>query len=213
MSTPRLTVLLPLLALCIASRVPAFRASVDPQVGWYLWNFSPLLGLVLFGGAMYRGWFWRTIPIAAYLLGDVAVWIASGDVSNAFHPISLWSYAGLLAVLVCGAWLRNGGHSWGRVGVAAVSGAVLFFLITNFGSWSMDPWLPTPTGYARSLDGLAASYLAAIPFARGDLASLLLFSALFFSPIGLRLLTRQDALSADAAGDVARRAGSVQPAA
>ncbi|MCA9053147.1 MAG: hypothetical protein KDA75_04885 [Planctomycetaceae bacterium] len=197
MSTPRLTVLIPLLTFCVLSRVPSFRASVDPDVGWYLWNFSPLLALVLFSGAVYRGFVWAAVaPIAAYLLGDLAVWIASGDVTQAFYAGSICTYAGLLAVLVCGVWLRRGERSWGRIALSSLSGAVLFFLISNFGSWAFDPLLPQPTGYARSLAGLGQSYLAAIPFFRGDLASLFLFTSLFFSPWGMVAMTRERAATA-----------------
>lgn len=192
MSSPRLSALLPLLAFCVLSRVPAFRASVDPDVGTYLWNFSPLLATVLFSGAMYRERAWSIVaPLATYLLGDVAVWLASGDVADAFHPISAFTYLAIAAVLGCGWWLRRGPRSWGRVTVAALSGAVVFFLISNFGSWVMDPWLPSPTGYARGVEGLLQSYLAALPFWRNDLASTLLFSGLWFSPWGVALLTRE----------------------
>lgn len=193
MSSPRLPVLLSLWAFCVLSRVPSFRASLDPEVIGYLWNFSPLLAGCLFSAATYRSWVWAAAaPLAVYALGDIAVWIASGDVSNAFHMNSFWTYAGVAAVIGCGWVLRGRQRAWPGVLGAALAGATAFFLITNFGSWAMDQWLPQPTGYDRSLAGLVQSYWAALPFWRNDLASLLLFSGLFFSPVGVALLTEEE---------------------
>ena len=53
----------------------------------------------------------------------------------------------------------------------ALSGACLFFLITNFGVWV--------TGYyGYSIDGLTASYVLALPFFGYTLVSTLIFSVL-----------------------------------
>ena len=190
MSAPRKLILLPILAFCVALRVPAFRASGDPSVGWYLWNFSPLMAVMLFCGANYRHWIWSAAaPLLAYLLGDLAVWLSGGDLAQAFRPDSLWVYLGWLAVLGCGWSLRGRRQSLPVVGAAALGSVASFFLITNFGSWIMDPYAPQPTGYDRSLLGLWQSYVAAIPFSRNDCVATLLFSGLFFSPLGRRFLT------------------------
>lgn len=188
---PRLPVLLTLLAYCVLARVQSYRASFDPEVGSYLWNFSPALAVVLFCGGMYRDklWAWPA-PLAMYVAGDLAVWVVSGDVSQAFHAVSLWTYLALAAILAIGWRLQRRERTWLRVGTAAVMAAVAFFLVTNFGSWAMDPLLPTPTGYDRSLAGLLESYVAAIPFDRQTLAAMLFYSCLLFSPVGVALLTR-----------------------
>jgi hypothetical protein len=192
MRAPRLLVLLPLLAFCIAAQVPSFRASVDSNADSWFWNFSPLYALCLFSAAMYRGWGWMfAAPLAAYLLGDVGVWMASNDATAAFHPVQLLAYLGLLGIAACGVWLRRAPRRPGRVTVAALGGSLSFFVLTNFGSWLVDPLLPTPTGYSRDLGGLLQSFIWAIPFARLEFASMLGFSALFFSPLGVAALTRE----------------------
>jgi hypothetical protein len=192
MLSPRLPVLLALIAFCVVSRVPSFRASFEPELGGYLWNFSPLLALFVFSGAVYRHWVWAAAaPLAAYFLGDLAVWLASSDVSNAFQPVTAWTYLALCGVLACGWWLRRGARTWPRIALASFGGALTFFLVSNFGSWLMDPWLASPTGYDRSWWGLWQSYVAALPFWRNDLSATLLFSALFFSPAGLAALTEE----------------------
>jgi hypothetical protein len=65
---------------------------------------------------------------------------------------------------------------------AAVASSVLFFAVTNFGTWL------TSGMYPQTLSGLAACYVAAIPFFQNTLAGDLLFSALLFG--GFALLER-----------------------
>lgn len=190
MRAPRLPVLLPLLAFCAAAQIPSFRASLDTNADSYFWNFSPLYALTLFCAATYRSWGWMlAAPLGAYLLGDVGVWIASRDAAAAFHPVQLLAYLGLLGIAACGWRLRGRERSLERVGLAAIGGSLCFFVLTNFGSWLVDPLLPTPTGYARNLGGLLQSFVLAVPFAKLEFASMLGFSALFFSPLGVRALS------------------------
>jgi hypothetical protein len=49
-----------------------------------------------------------------------------------------------------------------------------FFVITNFAVWAMGVLYP------KTLEGLMACYIAAIPFYGNTLASTALFSAIFF---------------------------------
>ena len=53
----------------------------------------------------------------------------------------------------------------------ALCGAILFFLITNFGVWSLG-------SYGYSLDGFIACYTLALPFFGYSLVSTFIFSAL-----------------------------------
>ena len=54
----------------------------------------------------------------------------------------------------------------------ACTGALIFFIITNFGVWSFG-------SYGYSLEGLAACYVAAIPFFANTVISTILFSLIF----------------------------------
>lgn len=65
---------------------------------------------------------------------------------------------------------------WASVPLGAVLTTVVFFLTTNFACW-LDPEM----GYPRTLSGLTACYVAAIPFTKNDLLGNLLFSVLFFA--------------------------------
>jgi hypothetical protein len=66
--------------------------------------------------------------------------------------------------------------------LAAVTGSVLFFLITNFGVWLTDGLYP------RTLDGLVICYAAAIPFFRHTLAGDAVYTIVLFG--GFMLMQR-----------------------
>ena len=60
---------------------------------------------------------------------------------------------------------------------------MLFFLVTNFGAWIGSPMYPQTAG------GLAAAYIAGVPFFQWTVLSTLFYSALLFG--GFALLRRQ----------------------
>ena len=55
--------------------------------------------------------------------------------------------------------------------IGAVSGSLVFYIISNFGVWSLG-------SYGYSLDGLLICYIAAIPFYSNTLISTILYSGL-----------------------------------
>jgi hypothetical protein len=66
-----------------------------------------------------------------------------------------------------------------RVGAAGVVASVLFFLVTNFGTWALSGMYP------HTLAGLGACYVAAIPFFQNTLAGDLFYAALLFGGFAL----------------------------
>jgi hypothetical protein len=65
-------------------------------------------------------------------------------------------------------------NKWLRIAAAALASSVGFFLISNFAVWAS--W----TMYPKTLAGLGACYVAAIPFYRMSFASDVVFTAAFF---------------------------------
>src|SRR5207244_7507898 len=65
------------------------------------------------------------------------------------------------------------------VGGAAVTGSVLFFVITNFGVWLLSDLSP------RTMEGLVACYSAAIPFFRTPLVTDHLYAGALFGGFAL----------------------------
>ena len=133
-------------------------------------NFTPIGAMALFSGA-YLG---RRIvafaaPLGALLLSDLVLGFYHGQ-ATVYFSVALIVMLGMVA-------LRR--VSLLRVGTAAVASSILFFVITNFGMWLFSGFYP------RTLIGLEACYVAAIPFFQNTLAGDLFYAALLFG--GFRL--------------------------
>ncbi len=135
-------------------------------------NFTPAFGALLFGGAYLKKrdsvWFSVVLLAASDLI--LTTWVYGSRVSWT-EPID---WLGFASIALLGIWLRN------RVSVrnvlgAAIAGPALFFLISNLGVW-----LGFEVLYPRSLAGLAACYIAALPFFGNSLAASLLYGGLLF---------------------------------
>jgi hypothetical protein len=157
-------------------------------------NFSPVEAIALFGGAYFANrWAAVWVPLAAMFVSDLALGVMNGGI--------YWSYflsAGYLLVYACIALSAVLGFGLrGRVGVARVGaysiiGSVLFFVVTNFGAWLGSPMYP------QSAAGLAAAYVAGIPFFQYTLLGTLSYSALLFGSFAW-LRSRSPALVAQTA--------------
>ena len=128
-------------------------------------NVAPIAAMALFAGASFddRRLAWL-VPLAALLVSDVVIGL---------HATLPFVYLAFGLTVLIGFALR------GRVGfvnvtLAALGSSVLFFVITNFGTWAMQDLYPkTPAG-------LLACYTAAIPFFRNTVFGDLAFAALLF---------------------------------
>lgn len=133
------------------------------------WNLSALGALGLFAAA--RLGFWQAVAIFGLGLGvkELGAYIQYGMLP---HPPTWACYLGY--VVLGWAFLRRTESPW-KIGTAALSASVIFFLVSNFGAWLEQAY---PYGY--SLAGLLDCYAAAIPFYRGTLAGDLVFTAGLF---------------------------------
>ena len=157
-----------------------FGVPIDPENTVYPWNFSPILPLCIFGAACFSK---RTVayfaPIAIYLAGDLAIWAVTGRPDWAFYADQPVTYLSVALVVTCG-FIARSQRSWGRIAVAGLGSAVLFFVVSNFGIWALGAIYP------KSWAGLVECYVMAIPFFRNTLISMGVFLPLLFSPLGLR---------------------------
>ena len=127
-------------------------------------NVTPIAAMALFSGAAFTN---RTL---AYFIPLVAM-IAS-DVVIGFHSTVLYVYAGVLLIVFVGSAIKQ--LSVVRVGVAAITASIIFYLITNFGAWLHHDI------YSQNLNGLLQAYVAGLPFLRNSLIANLIFSYLVF---------------------------------
>src|SRR5215831_20776184 len=120
-------------------------------------NLTPIAAMALFGGAYFadkRLAF--LVPLAALLLSDI--------VMGLYNQIPV--VYGSFALIVClGFWLQKR-RTWLRVASATLVSSVLFFITTNFAVWAFGSLYP------KTMKGLLACYVAAIPFFRHTLLAI-----------------------------------------
>jgi hypothetical protein len=151
-------------ALVIILIAAALRIAPHP------WNFTPIGAMALFSGAVVRD---RRIallfPILTLFLGDIFV---------GFHKLMPVVYASFLLSVLIGRWLQNH-RTLARITGATLLGAAQFFIVTNFAVWALGSFYP------RTLAGLAACYVAGIPFFWNTLAGDAFYVVVFFGGFAL----------------------------
>ena len=133
-------------------------------------NLTPIAAMALFGGAYFadkRLAF--LVPLAALLLSDI--------VMGLYNQIPV--VYGSFALIVClGFWLQKR-RTWLRLAAATLVSSVLFFITTNFAVWAFGSLYP------KTMEGLLACYVAAIPFFRHTLLGDMLYAAVLFGGFAL----------------------------
>ena len=117
------------------------------------WNFTPLMAIGLFSG--YQASKATTgilVTLSALLLSDAILGFYSG---------MWWVYAAALVPVLLGKLVRNK-PGVGTIAAAALASSLSFYLITNFMPWA------TGLTYPHTAAGLAASFVAGIPFYRNQ---------------------------------------------
>ena len=148
----------------------------------HAWHFTPVGAALLFYGAKQpRKHMWFPLVLLA----------ASDIVLNRFvynFPITWETFVstGWYALaLLLGALLKEKVSPLRVVG-ASLAGSVSFFVISNFAVWAAYNMYP------KTLAGLGACYVAAIPFFRSTLAADLLYAlSIFAVPVALEAMQKQ----------------------
>ncbi|QDT38412.1 DUF6580 family putative transport protein [Stratiformator vulcanicus] len=150
--------------------------SIDPETTTYPWNFSPILPLALFGGAMlsHRG-LGIGLTFALWFVGDCLIALIYGP-EMGFYSSQIFVYASMLLVVMLGWTLKPGQCTWVGVFGRGLAGAVAFFMLTNFATWVLAEW----STYPMTLAGLVKCYVAAIPFFRNSLVAMAVYLPVLF---------------------------------
>jgi hypothetical protein len=159
MTKPRLIVL-----VCMILAAAASRLIPHPP------NLASITAVALFGGAYLsdkRLAF--LVPLAALFLSDLILGLYS-------HMEIVY---GSFALVVCIGLLLRKRRTPLRIAGAALSSSILFFVITNFGVWAFGSLYP------KTIEGLVACYVAAIPFFQNTLAGDALYTAALFGGFAL----------------------------
>ena len=123
-------------------------------------NFTPLLGMAVFSGVIFdRKIFALVIPLVAMLLSDLVI---------GFHSSMPIIYFAIMLNVAVG-FLLVSKFSYLKSILALVSGAVIFFIVTNFAVWLGGSYYP------QDLSGLIACYIMGLPFFQNTLLSTLMY--------------------------------------
>jgi hypothetical protein len=129
-------------------------------------NVTPVLASALFAGAMLRPGLALAVPLGALLLSDLVLGFYDWRVMAAV-------YAAMILPAAAGMLARRYRLSWVIV-PAVLACSLIFFAVTNFAVWAFSGL------YSLDMAGLAACYVAALPFLKYSLAGDLLWTAVLF---------------------------------
>lgn len=141
-------------------------------------NFTPIGGMALFGAAYFSKKYW------AFIIPFIAIWLSNLVIDNVFmaqyyegfqwfsQPYVFLSFA---AITLLGFLTLKKISLKNLLGTSIIASG-LFFLLTNFGAWMMDPMNMYPDNFA----GLVACLSAGIPFFWNTLAGDLFFVLVLF---------------------------------
>jgi len=143
-------------------------------------NFTPIAAMALFGGAyLGRKHLAFLIPFGAMFLSDLVLGL---------HK-DMWAvYLAFGMTVMIGTWIRSN-VKYTSLLAASIASSVIFFLLTNFGSWLASPF------YAQTPAGLMQCYIAGLAFFNNgslglsfflnEIAGSLFYSGLFFGAYAL----------------------------
>ncbi len=128
-------------------------------------NVSPVAAMALFGGAYF------TDKRVAFIVPFLALFLS--DLFLGLHNSMVFVYTGFALTVAIGFALKNRVTMTNTL-FAAVAASIVFFLLTNFGSWLMSGL------YAKSASGLMQAYVAGVPFFQNSLLGNLAYVAIIF---------------------------------
>jgi len=134
------------------------------------WNFTPIGAMAIFSGSLFRNrWAAVLLPLAALFAGDLFV---------GFHKLMFAVYASFALSVAIGRWLAES-RTVARIGGAVFLGSAQFYVLTNFAMWAIAGFYP------KTSAGLAACYLAGLPYFGNTLAGDALYAAVLFGSFAM----------------------------
>lgn len=145
--------------------------------------------MMILAATYMTGWKRWMVPLGIFWVSDMIMNnVVYAQYYDSFQVIgSLWIYGAFFGIGLMAFFLMKK-PSVLRLLATSTLAAVIFFLVTNFGSW-LHPAAP----YAKDISGLMASYEAGIPFFRNGLVGDVLFSFVLFGAFDL-IATRVSSL-------------------
>ena len=144
----------------------------------HLPNFAPIGALALFGGVYLNKKYALIIPIIAMIVADFFI--------GFYSPILMaFVYGSFIIIGLIGLYVKKHKNLQNVIG-ATLCGSVIFFLLTNFGMWAIQPYMPQAI-YPQTLQGLVQSYTMGLPFFRNTLLGDLFYVGAMFGSVELAI--------------------------
>jgi hypothetical protein len=137
-------------------------------------NVTPMTSISLFGGSELGRGRALLLTFATLVASDLLLALAMGY--PAFGAWTFFTYTGFAAMVLAGSLLK-GKKSAGRTIGLLLASSLGFWLWTNFGVWATG----SHGMYPRTIEGLGACYMAALPFLRNALVGDLAWGFVFFA--------------------------------
>ncbi|MGD1062281.1 MAG: DUF6580 family putative transport protein [Terracidiphilus sp.] len=134
-------------------------------------NVVPIFSCLLFFAASRQA---REFVLPVSLLVGVDIFMTTHRYGFPLTAVAAVTWAWYLLAMLLGSGLLRTSRSWPRIAVCSLLASVSFFLASNFAVWAV--WQM----YPRTVAGLGACYVAALPFFRNSVTSELCFSLLLF---------------------------------
>ena len=133
-------------------------------------NFTSLLALSFYVPAILG---LRFIPalVVAFVITDLIIGL---------HSVTLFTWGSIIFIGLSSKFFFS--NKLSRI-IGALIGATIFFIVTNFGVWSLG-------SYGYTFEGLMLSYTLALPFFGNTLISTIIFSVLIELIISIVTLTK-----------------------
>ena len=148
-------------------------------------NVSPIAALALFGGAYFANKKW------AYAIPFMAMWLTDIILNNTLYAQyfdgfawygNIWVYVSFIGIVTLGQFLLKKVRPL-PLFISAVAASILFFMVTNFGTWASGALYP------KTFSGLMTCFAAGLPFFQNTLIGDLLCTGLLFGSFELLKVT------------------------
>ena len=134
-------------------------------------NFTSLIALSFYIPVLF-GIRFLPILIISFILTDLVI---------GFHGVTFFTWGSIILISLMSKFFVS--NIINRIS-GALLGACLFYLITNFGVWSLG-------SYGYTLEGLIACYTLAIPFFGNTIVGTIIFSGIIECIIGRKILLKE----------------------
>ncbi len=144
-------------------------------------NFSPLGAMALLSGAVIVTKYLKyVLPLAVLFVSDLILnntvlrmWYPQTEGFVLFSQYMIPTYVAFISAVVIGHFYLKK-ITFRRVLISSLGFSLIFFVISNFGSWLV------PGVYPKSFSGLMACYGAGLPFLKNTIVGNLFYCGIFF---------------------------------